>query len=452
MFGALVAPGFGEGPIGHRDGRVFQTALTGARPCTRQELVAAAHSGVLDEVFTTLARCMAAAALPAVDLLPAVEHAILLMERARPSRTELNRVRRLSAALLSPTLATHASSSLEQTHLERGLARLASATALKFGALHGMGVHHRRVPFLFVHVSKAGGTSLCSLAKSAGVRVPSPATVPGDGGLGGTCFLPGDGPDWIWGGGVTQLSCPQRASRFAAFSLEMMMLERPLDNGGALCDEFIYGVMLREPVARSVSFINEFMGDILAANPLPTGAVSKSALLDALLAEPCGDATVSGSAAFNHTLLSPAQLRFVQTASWGDLCGQLSNAHAHSLLGRQNSAVGNRLVGQTQLLAKAEMALLNYSLVLPLETPETEASALLSHVLGWNQTQLPHERKRAAAQTFVSLDELSPMQRQRLEALNVADSSLHSLAKSILRGDLSLFERVSWSPTRDRTP
>jgi len=95
----------------------------------------------------------------------------------------------------------------------------------------------------FLHLHKAGGTTVCHLARSVnGMNAPIR-----------NCDLPGDSPhhleEGLAGDGNIGLSCEARANYLRQNCIQFFAVERWLD--ASMCpDRFLYMTVLREPVSR----------------------------------------------------------------------------------------------------------------------------------------------------------------------------------------------------------
>ena len=115
---------------------------------------------------------------------------------------------------------------------------------------------------------KAGGTTICALAKRNGLKAPRR-----------NCNMDGDGPRTLHftahGEGNANMSCAARSAAYRAGHYSFAAVERWLDV--PLCPStFSYGTALREPIARAVSNARfhgiadtQVLG-FLAATTLPT--------------------------------------------------------------------------------------------------------------------------------------------------------------------------------------
>merc|ERR1712048_1191666 len=95
---------------------------------------------------------------------------------------------------------------------------------------------------LWVHIHKAAGTTMCALAKINGERVVKPNR---------NC-------NWDFDGSIDILttstpSCKGRADHFNKNGYTWGQIERELYDG-AICPDFDYGIMLRDPIKLRQSF------------------------------------------------------------------------------------------------------------------------------------------------------------------------------------------------------
>lgn len=106
------------------------------------------------------------------------------------------------------------------------------------------GWRERERPLLFVHMNKAGGTTLCHLAKSNGERILAAS-------WDHNCNFPNDGPVVNWG--LAQplfTSCQQRLSFIKERGVTFNSIEHFLDNDTVCSEDMIYFTILRDPIKR----------------------------------------------------------------------------------------------------------------------------------------------------------------------------------------------------------
>jgi hypothetical protein len=245
--------------------------------------------------------------------------------------------------------------------------------------------------FYYLHMTKAAGEtdSLCALTRLH-ERV--------EGGLAG-CENDGDRASWLGPGPLPQ-SCDQIAKRMEATNSTAHFVERYLDGSGTLCDDFIYGVMLRSPTARAISHANEMLTDTFVFD-CPTGGAGQHAagtigcpplnrthFFTNVLSEPgatCNGQRVAESLFAAGTLpawsgASAARWRAATgltdvkdqrwLAMWSQLCGVGSNYQTRMLLGESLDHVPHAPAAlpatdeeQSALIAPALKTLLQMSLI-----------------------------------------------------------------------------------------
>lgn len=405
-----------------------------AGPCDESEL-----SNVTSA--SDAAVCIARAAREA-DVAAALRAAEDLLLRAPLQLARFNRIRRTVLpfaydyidAVGRKAAGSHAA---EIAVAQHALDELLHSLAIAFRALHN---GHR--PLLFLHVSKSGGTSLC---RAASQNLPN-GTWP-DRPAGGNCVdymidadwtQAGDGPLWTDPPNrAVEVSCSERRRRFGRLSLRrarrVAFMERYLDHGGQLCDDVLYGVMLRDPVERVVAHVNE----LWRQEPVPRtgGVVHTTSMFRRLLSHDVpgddagsdsGDseesrdeaanavsALVQCSAEHAHSAVFDAErigehdrAWVANMSAWRQLCGITSNYNVRSLRGvrRGDDVLDGHpfqpvtlqadASAQRQLAREGLQVLMQMSLVLltdELGSPST--ATLLRAVLGWkNVSAFPHER------------------------------------------------------------
>lgn len=103
----------------------------------------------------------------------------------------------------------------------------------------------RKKPLLWMHVHKAGGSFMCQMAKR-NERVVAPEE---------NCNWKGHDGYQQSGQAYTRVSCDERAKAFHRRGFTYGQVEREMDSN-EVCDEFRYGVMLREPMSLMHSLLN----------------------------------------------------------------------------------------------------------------------------------------------------------------------------------------------------
>ena len=295
---------------------------------------------------------------------------------------------------------------------------------------------------LFSHISKAGGTSFHGLAKANHKEMPTWNRWRRQGG-----WFKGDGPVWC---------CDEPIERSCEDHINMMgdnrltLQERYLDaNGGKdkpqLCDELVYAVMLRNPVDRLMSHLNELAAHYLSlAQPdnqlvnrlgdvIEAGCTNASMVVEAL----CLDATSEGA----------KRQAFIKKLGQ-TICGIASNYMTRSMLGTATFGAGvyQTHFKDTLVEDRADLAIAvleSFSVVLLLEESAEDQSQLdlFKLTLGFDQADLANHHERPTtinSRRFVP-ESLSPEQRWRLEQLNEADLKLYERAKMIFRQDMFFY-------------
>jgi hypothetical protein len=100
-------------------------------------------------------------------------------------------------------------------------------------------------PLVWIHVHKAGGSFMCQMAKR-NERVVAPEE---------NCNWKGHDGYQESGKSYTRVPCAERARQFHSRGFTYGQVEREMDTD-EVCDEFRYGVMLREPLALMNSLVN----------------------------------------------------------------------------------------------------------------------------------------------------------------------------------------------------
>ena len=293
---------------------------------------------------------------------------------------------------------------------------------------------------LFSHISKAGGTSFHGLAKANAKVLPTWNQWRRDGG-----WIKGDGPTWCCDEPIER-SCEDRLDMMGGNKLTLQ--ERHLDaNGGKdkpqLCDELVYAVMLRKPVDRVMSHLNEIDSYYLSFDRPDDALVSR---LADMVEAGCPDATLVAEA------LSMSQATKRQAVHLKNLertlCGVASNYMTRSMLGTATfgTHVYRSHFNDTVAEESVDLAITvleSYSLVLLLEESAGDQSQLdlFKLTLGFNQSDLAshHERDTELYERRFVPKFLSPEQRRRLENLNRADLKLYERARLIFAQDLFFY-------------
>ena len=304
---------------------------------------------------------------------------------------------------------------------------------------------------LYLHVSKAAGTSLCKLAARNRCRAP---------GRFSTLWASGDGPTWgncarglsvvhvgkeSVGRGrrarcaAVERTCEQRRAMFEKNNFELMAVERWADNGGHVCEKDIWhATLLRDPLDRVVSHHNHLWSTILRAKPRrhERAQSSSSQYFKGVFQE---DGSCITAKDLPYTMAAPHRTGY----DWSMVCAISSDYHTRSLLGtafspRPYDAETPLTSSHVDTLALAKDRLLRYAVVL---TTDDVGSALpiLRHALRWRPWSLtevlPVRDRQAGRKRGVVRRNLSAVDRSVLLARNTLDVALYAFARTVVRAD-----------------
>jgi len=412
--------------------------------------------------------------------LEAITHAARLLEASptQQSRGAFNLERRVVMAAAYCVL--DKAGATQRPSIRAAVSHLAQA----YGRQH-LSFHDGQTALNFVHVSKCGGTSMCELAKQHSRIAPSRG-----------CWTDGDGPTWIEGvRSAQELTCKERGDVMEAGGYNAQFIERYMDGNGTICPNLVYGVVLREPLSRVISHVNEMMADVfnfrceidkpifkntiseVAGHPTSQdcSGLNRSHFFRNLLtpnadcgAERVQDALFSSlSAKVDYARMNPTKAadkhgfalhgKSVGDGLWGHICGMASNYQTRSLLGHAMdpepfipAAVPSDFEKDTDRVLSAMQILLRMSLVLTLDQMQESSGTALGGVLnatfGWtNVTEIAHEREQSANKTHWVLDP-DGVEEGELEVLrqqNGADLALYSHARVLVSLDKRFFTDAS---------
>ncbi|KAJ8605094.1 hypothetical protein CTAYLR_000379 [Chrysophaeum taylorii] len=312
---------------------------------------------------------------------------------------------------------------------------------------------------LFLHVSKAAGTSFAKVAKANGCRAPSRFS---------TLWAPGDGPTWgncarglvavhessdLLGKGrrrnccARELSCARRLKSFQDGKYDLMAIERWLDNAGLVCPDFWYVVLLRDPIARVVSHHNHLWRHTLRATQRikqPKGGPYFVRLFRETNAtsDVCVDLEQ-----MPYALGAPHRTGY----DWSMVCAFSSNFAARSLLGtafspRPYDSRSEPKRSPSSLLDSAKQILAKFALVLVVERAP-EAVNLVRHVLGWKPFRandiLPRIGRDAAGTRKIVKQPLRDLDARLLRTHNIIDIDLYAYANHLFDLDLEFYSTAS---------
>jgi hypothetical protein len=104
-----------------------------------------------------------------------------------------------------------------------------------------------RKPVVWIHIRKSAGTSMCEQARKNGERVIEPSNY--------NCNMaPEDMGSVTWGKSRPRISCSERVARYRGFTYGQ--IERPIFSSDLCTNDFVYGIAVRDPIARLESQIN----------------------------------------------------------------------------------------------------------------------------------------------------------------------------------------------------
>lgn len=315
---------------------------------------------------------------------------------------------------------------------------------------------------LFLHISKAAGTSFAKVAKANGCLGPSQFS---------TMWAPGDGPTWgnCARGSVSahvsqerigrgrrkncaarELTCSQRADAFQKGKYDLMAVERWMDGAGRLCvGTFWYVVLIREPIARVISHHNH----IWSRNLRATQRNDKKGRTKSVKGGPYflglfqNDSCVS-SKDIPYSIGAPHRTGY----DWSMTCALSSNFVTRSLLGtsfspRPYDAEVPPSHSESATLQSAKEILAQFAVVLVVERAQ-EASKLLRHSLGFkafNNQVLPRLGRDSSSQRKIinTKRRLHPTDLKLLQRHNRLDLDLYSYANRLFDADITFYDKAT---------
>jgi len=300
---------------------------------------------------------------------------------------------------------------------------------------------------LFSHISKAGGTSFHHLAQANGKKMPEDNDKQGG-------WMKGDGPMWCCDRPV-ELACDERVSKMQ--DNNMIFQERyPDANGGhgrpELCDNLVYGVMLRKPLDRIISHLNELSVYLHFDQAQPENNFF-GRLVDTIQTG-CTDANLVAEALFPDVSAVQWKKMMSGRQEFGtNICGIASNYMTRSVLG---SAVFGDQAFKTHFndtladdsVDAAIAVLRSMSVVLLLEEAPKDQSQLdlFRLTMGFETGDLgsdDHHMREASAEGIdgkvLKKEQLNPTTQAQLQGLNMADSHLYDAARRILDQDVFFY-------------
>lgn len=305
---------------------------------------------------------------------------------------------------------------------------------------------------LFLHISKAAGTSFCKLAAKNKCAAPPKFS---------TMWDPGDGPSWgncargLRGRcAARELDCRARLGAFKKKGYELMAVERWMDGGGRVCDglgkEAIwYATVLRDPVARVVSHHNHIWAKTLRTAPRPVRGRTRSGR---------GPGEYFRGVFDGDGCVDPRELPHAVGAAhrtgydWSMVCALSSDYAARSLLGtayspRPYDASVAPILPFRGLLKAAEERLADFAVVLVAERA-AEAATVLRHALGWRPWSADEVlptigRDSKKVRKVVSSTNVTGSDRTLLEAHNALDIAVYAYAKRLHAADVFFYDAAA---------
>mmetsp|Transcript_125035 Transcript_125035/g.266877 ORF Transcript_125035/g.266877 Transcript_125035/m.266877 type:complete len:307 (+) Transcript_125035:95-1015(+) len=242
-----------------------------------------------------------------------------------------------------------------------------------------------RKPIVWIHIHKNAGTTICDLAQLNNETIVS----------GANCY---------WGHHDSQLlintsnhtSCAERRHAYATNHWTFGMIEREIHEDD-ICEGFMYGILLREPVSHAVSFANaEF------ANVTRDLACHRSGAL------PC-----------DQWMFKRGARPTVQ--SWIIF----DNYQVRTLLGEDGLKIPPGKVTE-QHVWKVIAMLSKFDLVSFVEELEGATGRMLGDTLGWKTTSVPHENSRLPFEQTISDQDMA-----YIEELNKMDRMVYDYFKHV---------------------
>lgn len=253
-------------------------------------------------------------------------------------------------------------------------------------------------PVVFLHLHKAGGTTICDLAKQNGETLDE--VQPHE-----NCAIKGDG-NWLDKNGIYagySRSCAARAEEARTHSF--MAIERWMD--AEMCDDLAqYAVVLRDPIDRLISntlFEQKVMHWATdTASILEMIAPNASVHLSGDRADHPSEMISQGTAAYDNFLVRT----LAGPEAFALPAGQLTRAH----------------------LDEAKRRLARFDVVMVLERLDEQGPAQLSHFLGWDRLELPRSMAGGGA------DAAQPFSDEQLAVLkraNAFDAELYCYGQKL---------------------
>lgn len=233
-----------------------------------------------------------------------------------------------------------------------------------------------REPVLWLHVHKCAGTLMCELAHAAGEKVVQPSK---------NCNWDVGDAVYFMGRPSPKPTCAERQQYFAEKGYTWGAVEHEL-SAGHPCPGFLYGTMLRDPMALVDSIASVHAGDLPGSDAAKDGGAPVRHTADVL--GPVRDA-LKLLATANQTkagLLARAENRPIHEHIWSlDTWKYFDNFQTRLLADALDVPAGALTADH---LRRAEEALDRFDVVLVLEDLQEDAPQLVEG-FGWPASLLP---------------------------------------------------------------
>mmetsp|Transcript_114427 Transcript_114427/g.255344 ORF Transcript_114427/g.255344 Transcript_114427/m.255344 type:complete len:337 (+) Transcript_114427:52-1062(+) len=284
----------------------------------------------------------------------------------------------------------------EVSMLQKSYHLLGDSTPLQDDEFNRHTYTHTRKPVIWIHVHKNAGTTICELARANNESIV-PEYADGEPRTLHNCMWYLHDSHYLINTS-SHTSCADRRHAFATGQWTFGMIEREIHEDD-ICEGFMYGILLREPVSHALSFANYELIDVARdLECLRSGALSCDQWMFIRRPESWGNVsypTVQSWIVFDNyqvrTLLGEDGLKIPP--------GQVTEQHARKVIA---------------MLSK-------FDLVSLVEELDGAMPRMLGDTLGWRNTSVPHAntkmpyesipRKPISDQDMAYIEELNKMDR-----------------------------------------
>mmetsp|Transcript_114426 Transcript_114426/g.255341 ORF Transcript_114426/g.255341 Transcript_114426/m.255341 type:complete len:326 (+) Transcript_114426:52-1029(+) len=282
----------------------------------------------------------------------------------------------------------------EVSMLQKSYHLLGDSTPLQDDEFNRHTYTHTRKPVIWIHVHKNAGTTICELARANNESIV-PEYADGEPRTLHNCMWYLHDSHYLINTS-SHTSCADRRHAFATGQWTFGMIEREIHEDD-ICEGFMYGILLREPVSHAVSFANaEF------ANVTRDLACHRSGAL------PC-----------DQWMFKRGARPTVQ--SWIIF----DNYQVRTLLGEDGLKIPPGQV--TEQHARKVIAMLSkFDLVSLVEELDGAMPRMLGDTLGWKTTSVPHENSRLPFEQTISDQDMA-----YIEELNKMDRMVYDYFKHV---------------------